>query len=49
MEYEQSKEEERNSRVRELVLKDRIDRLWEYYGRADAEVMRHEYRREGEV
>jgi len=48
MEYETRKEKEGN-RVRELVLKDQVERLWDYYGRADAEVMRYEYRRKGEV
>lgn len=50
MEYETRKEKEgKGSLVRELVLKDQVDRLWEYYGRADAEVMRYDYRRKGEV
>ena len=48
MEYETRKGKE-GSMARELALKDQIDRLWEYYGRADGEVMRYEYRREGEV
>ncbi len=48
MKYETRKEKEEDT-VRELALKDQIDRLWEYYGRADGEVMRYEYRRKGEV
>ncbi len=48
MKYETRKEKD-ESIVRELALKDQIDRLWEYYGRADAEVMRYECRRKGEV
>ena len=48
MKYETRREKERNT-VRELALKDQIDRLWDYYGLADAEVMRYEYRRKGEV
>ena len=48
MEYETRREKE-GSTVRELALKGRLDRLWEFYGRADAEVMRYEYRRKGEV
>lgn len=50
MEYETRREkEEGGSLVRELMLKDQVDRLWDYYGRADPEVIRHEYRRKGEV
>lgn len=48
MKYETRKEKEGNT-VRELALRDQVDRLWDYYGRADAEVMRYEYRRKGEV
>lgn len=48
MEYETSKEAE-YSLILEGVLKDRVDRLWEYYGRAKAEVIRYDYRRKGEV
>jgi hypothetical protein len=48
MEYETSKEE-KYSIIRELILKDRVDQVWEYYGRANAEVIRYDYRRKGEV
>ena len=52
MEYERKHDTERERNegfIRELVLKGRMDRLWEYYGRSDLEVSCHGYKRRGEV
>lgn len=52
MDYERKYETARERKedfIRELVMKDRIDRLWEYYGRNIPEVNHYGYRRKGEV
>ena len=52
MEYERKHDTDRERNegfIRELILKDRIDRLWEYYSRRDLEVSGHSCRRRDEV
>ena len=52
MEYEKKCKaacERNESFIRELVMKGREDRLWEYYGRDGPEVSRYGYRRKGQV
>lgn len=46
--YETAKEREESS-IRELVMKDQVNRLWEYYGRNIPEVNHYGYRRKGKV
>ena len=46
--YETSKEQE-DGFIEELVQKEKMDRLWDYYNRSSLEVSQHDYRRKGEV